>query len=361
MDSQESCTNGVKIYIGISVLEAARKRIGLCFDRFENIVVSISGGKDSHVVYELACAEAEKRGRKISVFFLDQEAEYQSSIDVVRRSMCRACVNPFWYQVPLKMTNATSYDQPQLYAWGPGEKWVRNKEALSIQEIEGGHPERFYPFMEWFEESQGNACFLVGLRSEESLNRFGAVTRNPALPGMNWTTKGAGDAVRAYPIYDWAYEDVWTYLGSNKVKYNKIYDYLYSKGASINEMRVSFLLHEHSYKCLTTLQEFEPDTYQKLIDRIGGAHVAALYAKDRVYKATSLPDKFASWSEYRDFLMSQIDTDGVFAKRFKGQIDSKTVHRQQVKQLLIYDTENNSPVINRLDPEDSLKKWMDIL
>ena len=342
-------------------MTAAKKRIEIIFDKFETVVVSISGGKDSQVTFELAHAEAVKRGREIHVFFLDQEAEYQSSIDVVSENMRRSNVIPHWYQVPVRMTNATSYSESFLNAWGFGENWIRDKDPIAIKGPHDGCPDRFYDFMEWFEEQMSGACFLVGLRSEESLNRFGAVTRNPAVEGMNWTSKGAGGSVRAYPIYDWAYEDIWTYMGSNKIKYNKVYDWLYAKGASINEMRVSFLLHEHSFKSMCNLQEFEPDTYQKIIDRIGGAHIAALYGKERTYKATVLPDKFKSWKEYRDFLITEIDVNGRFAKRFAKQHDTQRNHKQQVKQLLINDVENNAPVINMPEQESPLKKWMDIL
>lgn len=331
------------------------------FDRFETVVVSISGGKDSQVTFELAHAEAVARDRELHVFFLDQEAEYQSSIDVAREALTRPGVVPHWYQVPLRMTNATSYDEPFLHAWGEGEQWVREKDPIAIHEPHDGCPDRFYAFMEWFEGHMSGACFLVGLRSEESLNRFGAVTRNPAIPGMNWTSKGSGESVRAYPIYDWAYEDVWTYLGREGLRYNRVYDWLYAKGANINEMRVSFLLHEHSFKSMATLQEFEPDTYQRIIDRIGGAHVAALYAKERTFRADSLPDRFGSWLEYRNFLLDEIDTDGTFAKRFANQHDSGRNHKQQVKQLLINDRENNAPVVNMPDAPNPLDKWMEIL
>jgi predicted phosphoadenosine phosphosulfate sulfurtransferase len=57
-----------------NVLQAAQHRMGLVFDHFNRVVVSVSGGKDSHVIWSLAVVEAEKRGRRIETFFLDQEA-----------------------------------------------------------------------------------------------------------------------------------------------------------------------------------------------------------------------------------------------------------------------------------------------
>lgn len=355
--------NNKKIYIPMNVLDAARKRVSIIFDQFETVCVSVSGGKDSQVTYELAYAEAQSRGRELHVFFLDQEAEYQASVDVVKEEMSRPGVIPHWFQVPIKMTNATSQEEEFLYSWEDGKQWIREKDPIAIHQHSGA-PERFYQFMSWFEGELPGACFFVGLRSEESLNRFSAVTRNPALENMNWTTKGNKGTVRAYPIYDWTFEDIWTYLGREGLKYNRIYDYLWSKNVSINEFRVSFLLHEKSFKSLTTLQEFEPETYQAIIDRIGGAHTAALYAKEQsVYAAGKLPKAFASWKAYRDFLIDEMNAHrkSGFKKRFAGQADTDPVHRQQVKQLLINDWENNVPVVAVAEREDPKQKWMDIL
>ena len=355
--------NDKKIYIPMNVLDAAKKRIGLLFDHFETICVSVSGGKDSQVTFELAYAEAQKRGRELHVFFLDQEAEYQASIDVVREEINRAGVIAHWFQVPLRMTNATSYEEEFLFAWEEGKQWIREKESNSIHCTESA-PDRFYDFMTWFEGEMAGACFLVGLRSEESLNRFGAVTRNPAIEGMNWTSKGNKGTVRAYPIYDWTFEDIWTFLGREKIKYNRIYDYLWAKEVSINEFRVSFLLHEKSFQSMANLQEFEPETYQKIIDRISGAHTAALYAKEQsVYHAGKLPKAYKTWKAYRDFLVEEMPEhrQATFKNRFAGQANTETVYRQQVKQLLINDWENNVPVINQPEKEDPRKKWMEIL
>ena len=326
--------------------------------------MSVSGGKDSHVTYELAYAEAQKRGRELVVFFLDQEAEYQSSIDVIKEMMNRPGVTPCWFQVPLRMTNATSYDDEWFTAWHPGQEWIREKDPIAIHAWEGA-PDRFYDFMDWVEGEFGEGtAFLVGLRSEESLNRFGAVTRNPARPGVHWSTKGAKGAVRVYPIYDWSFEDVWVYLGKSGVQYNRVYDYLHIKGTGIKEMRVSFLLHEKSFKCMTTLQEFEPDTYDRITHRVKGAHAAALYAKETtVYSNGKLPESFKTWLAYREFLLAEVNDERrqTFISRFADQEPRETIYKQQVRQLLINDWENNVPVGNAPDREDPRAKWMEIL
>lgn len=355
---------GAKLYLSQNVLDAARERIALVFDRCDPIFVSVSGGKDSSVLFDLAHHEAARRGRLLNVFFLDQEAEYRSTIKVVRAMMQRPGVRPHWVQVPVRMTNATSYTETFLHAWAPGAAWMRPKEPNAITELSGA-PDRFYPLLEWFEQQQpGGAAFLVGLRSDESLHRFNSVTRHPAVPGIDWSSRGKGGATRFYPLYDWTFDDVWTYIADEGIAYNRVYDWQWIKGCDLREMRVSNLIHEKAFRSLSHLQEFEPDTYDSLVRRIGGVRTAALYSQEpTVFSARRRPAQFKTWRAYRDHLLDTYAGDAAhkerFLKRFAGQRQSETVYRQQVGQLLINDWENNIPVKQR-PRENPVKKWMDL-
>lgn len=357
-------------YFDISVLEAAQRRISRVFDEFENIFVSVSGGKDSTCLYYLCLAEAKKRNQKINVFFLDQEAEYAATIDQIRILMNHRLVNPYWFQVPIYLTNATSYTQIFLYAWGEGEEWMRPKEDIAIKEINEPYPKRFYKFFDWFEQQQTErTAFIVGLRSKESMNRFRAVTKNPGYKNILWsTTTKNPDCYRFYPIYDWTVGDVWKYIADNCLPYNKIYDKLYClKGMKIDEIRVSNLIHEKSFKCLATLQELEPETYEKLCKRLKGVHTAALYASEgMIYNSTKLPSNFKTWREYRDFLLETAPIDDKLKarikKRFDRQANSELIHRQQCRQILICDWENNIPIDTKVMKKEELyRKWWDLL
>lgn len=353
-----------------NVLEAAQERIAYVFDEFERIVVSVSSGKDSTVLYHLCLAEAEKRDRKIILFFLDQEAEYQGTVEMMRQMMRHPRVIPWWYQVPIYMTNATSYDQTFLYAWGEGEEWMRPKEDIAIKHIVGDYPKRFYEFFDWLEQQQTEpTAFMVGLRSKESMNRFRAVTKNPGYKDITWSTRTNNPLVyRFYPIYDWTFGDVWKYIADNNIKYNPVYDKMYClKGKRCNDIRISNLIHEKSFTCLTELQEIEPETYERLCKRLKGVHSAALYAKEKmVYSAEALPAGFSSWKEYRDYLLASAPMDERYrkrlAKRFAKQPDVESVHRQQCRQILICDWEDNVPVDTKVATKEELrKKWWDLL
>lgn len=133
---------------------------------------------------------------------------------------------------------------------------------------------------------------------------------------------------------------------------------------NIPEMRVSNLVHEKAFKCLPTLHEFEPETYDRLVKRLKGIHVAARYADEQtVFSSKRLPSAFKDWLEYREFLLSTLPEEirSPFVARFEGQKASTTIYKQQVKQILINDWENFVPVIQREDKPDTRKKWMEIL
>jgi len=359
-----------KVYLHKNVLQAAQERIAWLFDRYSTIVVSVSGGKDSTVTFELAWRHAREIGRDVHVFFLDQEVEYASTIEVIKNIYDRPNVICHWWQTPFKTTNATSYSDPLLHVWEPGVEWMRAKDPRSFQEPLpiprlAENRATFYHVVEHAERMWGeDAAILIGLRSEESLNRYGAVTRNPAIPDVKWSSKSTGKAVKFYPIYDWTFEDIWTYIGNEKVTYNRAYDWMYVKGFRIPEMRVSHLIHEKAFRCLPTLHEFEPDTYERLIRRIAGIHVAARYADESlIFDSKKLPQAFSNWLDYRDFLLSTLPLEvrQPFLDRFSKQKNSVSVYKQQVKQVLINDQENFVPVINMPDREDTRKKWMEIL
>ena len=93
----------MKFYSNISVYDASIKRMENLFDEFEEIVVGFSGGKDSTVTLHLALEIAEKRNRlPLKVLFIDQEAEWQGTIDYVKKIMYDDRVEPLWFQMPIK-------------------------------------------------------------------------------------------------------------------------------------------------------------------------------------------------------------------------------------------------------------------
>lgn len=358
----------MKVYNdSLNTINAARERISLLFDNFETINVSVSSGKDSTVLYHLALQEAIKRDRKIVCFFQDQEAEYAASIDIIKIQMVHPNVIPSWYQVPIYLTNSTSYEDYFLYAWGDGEEWVRKKDPIAIHSIDEEYPKRFYDFFKWYEKKNTNAAYLVGLRADESLTRYRAVTKFKGWNGVRWGTTD-GEIEKFYPIYDMSVYDVWKFLHDYNIPYNKIYDLMHQSNYSIySGMRVSNLIHEKSYKCLIDLPKFEPETYNSLCKRINGIATASRYASEKlVFNNKKLPKHYKNWEEFRDFLLSEIpniDHKQKFTLRFEKQECNERTYQAQVGQLLINDFENSRSFDTKKTEKTQriIKKWKEIL
>lgn len=335
------------IYGSKTVVEATKERVKYLFDNYDNIQLSFSGGKDSTVLFHFINEEAKRRNRKFYLFFLDQEAEYQGTIDIVDWAMRQPNVIPLWYQVPMFMTNACSSEQLFLWAWGEGEKWVRPKSDISIHEIKGKYPKRFYKFVQWrtqqLRKLPGKSVSVVGLRAEESPSRrfvmFGEDN------DLFWMRR-KNEPHKAYPLIDWSYTDVWKFLAENNLKYNKVYDKMYMLGLNLRTMRVSNLIHEKAYRCLTELQELEPETYDRLEQRLKGVHCASIYAKENLmYSIKELPKQFKTWKEYKDFLLNNIHPDlkKIFEYQWSrfGDTDDVGACKYMVKRILLCDWEGN--------------------
>ena len=363
-----------------NVVQATEKRISWLFDEFENICVSISGGKDSTVLAYMALKEANKRGRRIGIFFLDEEVVYESTVNQVRYLMNLFPENTIklWYQIEFNLTNATSQNETQLKCWEAGKHkiWMRTKEPDSIKFPEWDRATQtiankakgfgFYDALENFQDAHPNTAFLIGIRAAESPNRWRAVVKNPCYKNIYWGTKKRNNSYNFYPLYDWNFPDIWKYLYENNIKYSRIYDYQYMKGLGMRDMRVSSLVHEKSFKSLVELPEFEPKTYDKLIKRVDGIQVGHLYGKDdKLLRCRKLPKNYDTWVQYRDFLMETYpdpEKKPIFEKRFAKHLNNNYVARQQCRQLILNDYENNLPVDNKLDPREiKLNYWREIL
>jgi predicted phosphoadenosine phosphosulfate sulfurtransferase len=371
-----------KKYKDKNVYDAAIERFEHIFDNFETIIVSFSGGKDSTVCAYLALEVARRKKKPFYLFYLDQEIEYSATIDFVDYLMKQEYVLPLWFQIPALLTNTSSISQNILDPWNHEKKsmWVHPQKVKSIKKIDWDvnvayqFPKEkmfgFYGLVQCMEQlfmNSKSVAQIIGLRADESLDRFRAVTKNPAIPGIPWSTKGSHQ-VKFYPIYDWRFRDVWIYIGKNGLRYNKMYDYFHLKGMIDNDMRLSNLLHEKAYECIADLQEFEPKLYDRMLDRCAGIATAQEYAGrgGSIYKSIKLPKDFITWIEYRNYLLDTLpnrEHAAMFKKRFEKQYQNDYVVKQQVNRILINDV-NNFKKINNQEIDPSIKvreKWMQIL
>lgn len=319
----------MRILTGNSVYEEAIKRINWLFDEFENVTVSFSGGKDSTVILQLTLKVAEERGRlPLKVIFIDQEAEWTATIDYMKIIMYDARVDPYWMQVPLKLLNATSNISNWLHCWEKGveDKWIHPQDPISKKENKYG-TDRFAQLFTAIintEFKDVRTANIGGVRTQESPARYLGLTSQETYKGVTWGKQlnKELDHYTFYPIYDWGYKDVWKYIVDNNFPYCKLYDTMYQYGITINNMRVSNVHHETAVGSLYFLQEVDPVVWGRLTARISGINTTGHLKKESITVPDELPPMFASWFEYRDFLLRKMVSDKNHVHEFRKHFDT---------------------------------------
>jgi predicted phosphoadenosine phosphosulfate sulfurtransferase len=317
----------MRIYKKETVLNAALSRISYLFDEFEDVIVCMSGGKDSTVCYELCKKIAGEKNRlPLRVMWIDQEAEWQGTVDYMTGIMEDKNVLPMWYQMPIVITNNASSYNRFSYCWDAEKKddWIHPQHDLSIKQNTYGK-ERFHDLFDAIigkECSGKKACYIAGMRAEENPKRAMVLTRGVTYKGITWgkVLSKKNDHYTFYPIYDWSYTDVWKYIESTGSKYNKVYDQMFRFGIPVNGMRISNLHHETALKHLTEVQEIEPETWVRLQNRIDGANTIKQIKSKSFACPTTLPKAFESWKEYAYYLAENIIQEDEYRKKWDKQI-----------------------------------------
>lgn len=363
----------MKVVLPIDVLEAARRRVAWLFDEFQDIQVDISGGKDSTIVLNLALEEAERRGRlPLPVLFVDQEAEWPSVIEYMRRIAADPRVEMRWLQIPFRLQNAMSHRQLWLRCWEPGEEWLREKEPGSIHENRYG-TDRFKKLFERVlavHYPDRPAASISGVRAEESQGRATGLTNNPTYKHITWgATKNKQLGHYTFcPIYDWSWRDVWKAIHDRGWDYCEHYDHLFQRGVRVNDMRISSLHHETSVRSLFWLQEIAPEMWVKLTRRLPGINTAKHLREDLSFHG-DLPWMFASWAEFLDHLVEHLAGESdreryrvrfakSVAKWRKGVLEAteKQIYQTMINCLLANDIEFTKLVNWELQVRASAKK-----
>lgn len=327
--------NKKRVYHKQNVYDASIDRLDFIFANFERIYLSFSGGKDSGVLLNLVLQYMKDRGikKKIGIQILDNEANYEYSLDFMRRILDdnREYLEIYWCCLPITLPCTVSSYEIDWKCWGvrDEQRWVRPMPEQDYIVNIDNHPfgelfvedmnyDHFWDmFAEWY--SQGKSCAnLIGIRTAESLNRFRAImnAEKETMKGEMWTKKNTDHTYNCYPIYDWRTEDIWTANAKFAWDYNKLYDIFYMAGVPVHKMRVASPFMSESKSSLNMYRIIDSPVWARLCARVGGANFAATYGKQLNYHSFKLPNGH-TWKTFTKFLIDTMPVES--GANFKGR------------------------------------------
>lgn len=335
-----------KVYIEKDVYTSTMERYDIIFQEFEHIYFSVSGGKDSSVMVQLAAKKAREYNKKFDILYIDLEAQYKATIDHVeelREDLKDVVDNFYWIALPLSLRNAVSVIQPKWICWDKNDKhkWVREMPTHDCVINEDNCPfDFFYRGMEfeefivefalWYQKKHDNElCGAgIGIRSDESLNRFRTIIMDTKIryKDYGWTTclKVNGKPTNVYnfyPIYDWITEDIWIAVSRFDLDFNEIYELMYKNGLSIHEQRLCQPYGDDQRNGLDQFRSLEYETWEKVLTRVHGVNFGNIYCRSSLLGnlKTEKPDGM-TWEEYTVFLLESI---GLYAPELRDHYYSK--------------------------------------
>ncbi len=223
------------------------------------------------------------------MLFIDWEAQFSCTIahcEKLRALYADVVETFYWVALPLTTQNALTQYKPQWQCWEPGADWVRQPPPWAI--THPGYFSFYQPgmsfesfvshFAEWFSQRRP-AAVLVGIRADESLNRFMAISsqrKQRFADDKPWTTSApGGHAWYIYPLYDWKTADIWTWFAKSGQSYNPLYDLMYQAGVPLRYMRICEPFGPEQRQGLWLYHVLEPERWAAMCQRVSGARTAA--------------------------------------------------------------------------------------
>lgn len=301
----------------------------LLFKEFNNVLVAFSCGKDSGVMLNVTYQYAKDHGclDRLAMYYMDYEADYQSTDDFAYRSFNKNFegIRKYWLCLPVSAQCSCSMSEVYWTPWDKDMKklWVKpmpesehvvNEDNVPFAFVKGTYgADTRINFCKWYASKYGKTAVLVGLRMDESLNRRAAITsqhRVNMYKGIRWSKKINDDTYSFYPLYDWTTSDIWTANARFGFDYNKAYDLMYMAGMSPYEMRIASPFHSCGQASLKLYRALSPNTWGKMISRVNGVNFMNIYGGTVAtgYKKASKPKHF-TWKQYAEFLLSTLQPE----------------------------------------------------
>jgi predicted phosphoadenosine phosphosulfate sulfurtransferase len=292
-----------KVPAGVDVLTEAKRRLQRIIEMHDHVVCCFSGGKDSLVAMHLTREVLAENGvSKVQVQYRDEELVPRPVLDTVAKVRALPWVDMTylacqWESTAYLLGRVESYLQ-----WDEKREWLRPKPDHAVT-LPGVHDELFGldATAGWL-FSEGKVGLVMGVRTEESLNRWRScvnrITDNYMSPSA-WTKR----VTICKPIFDWKTNDVFKYLYDHDLEYAKLYDYQMWAG---DQLRVTSPLHATPAKQLFKLREIDPLLYEQVVALFPQATVQERYSRE--FSMDKVMETYGgSWWDIRRWLLQNLD------------------------------------------------------
>jgi len=261
-----------RLYLDMSCVDAARKRIRHVYDTFDTVCVQFSGGKDSTAVLYLAKEVHEERGLgPVKTIFRDDEVVSPMVIDFVEEVRDYDWVDMEWYCLSVGMEVWSMGKRTTEMAWSKQRedegRLVRPMPPFAINAESFGlsREEDMGDMDHWtMQGKKGRTAFITGVRANESMVRYRSLVQKlhenyivvPYRAPRNLPLR------LAKVIYDWTTDDVLKFIvDEHGARYCEYYDVAAMTGSNT---RVGSPLYSTAARRMKDLLATEPFFFDQL-------------------------------------------------------------------------------------------------
>ena len=263
------------MFLDISCVEAARKRVRHVYDTFDTVCVQFSGGKDSTAALYLAKEVHEERGLgPVKVIFRDEEMVSPLVEAYVNEVRAYDWVDMEWYCLPTAAEIWVLGRRQSLIIWdeerAKENRLVRPIPEWAITAYHFGldHSNSLPQLVDYYtmQGKVGQVAFVTGVRAAESMVRYRSVVQKLHENYINNPYKLSKSVPMKFAkvIYDWNVDDVFKFITEeHNAPYCEYYDRAAMTGSNT---RVGIPLHAVAIRRIGDLVATEPEFYDRLCE-----------------------------------------------------------------------------------------------
>lgn len=263
--------------LGVDVFTAAVDRMTDLYKDGHRIVVSYSGGKDSHAAMEICLIAAKATGRlPVEVLTRDEEIMFPGTFELCERTAQREDVDFHWVYARQPIVNVFNRQLPYFWVFDKTldpEEWVRQPPSFAqeIGDLNIKHmivPDRFPP-------PEGKMLVaVIGLRGAESNRRLMGIHNS----GGHLTKTATAGTYYSRPLYDWQDGDIWLAHKLYKWDYNEAYDVMARMGVPRHRLRIAPpTLSVNGAAKLQLASKAWPKWFERVARRLPGTRAVAQF------------------------------------------------------------------------------------